>query len=378
MKIKMKSWQKNFLLITVSTLFALISAEVALRVFNPHELYFSSVPKIELDRDNKFHQFFNIDSSYHYSVNEFGYRSPSFFAKDRYGILTVGGSTTDCIGLADTETWPWLLEEQLNRSFVDQKFTVGNIGVPAFNTFHHVLQVEHIAPQFKNIKMVVLLVGINDFSRFLHLEKEALIPNEKELLHQTFVRHPRKVNEKWFERTELWCHIRDFSNHFRKMYQVDNKNFDLSSMMTKYDSAVKVDALPDLRYGIEIMLKNIVKINEFCNSEKIKLVVITQPVLWHRDMSEDEIRISSYGKPIKNGRTYSDGAMAKGMNEFNQRLLDVAHQQNISSIDLAGLYPKNATVFFDYCHYNKTGSKLVSELVLKELKVILDKEKITP
>lgn len=365
-------WQ-NLLLMLLSTVFALFIAELVLRLVSPHEAYFCSIPNVELERKNKFHEFFNIDSSYHYSVNEFGYRSPSQFSQDRFGILTVGGSTTDCIGLADNETWPWQLEEKLNATSSEQ-FTVGNIGVPAFNSFHHVLQVERIVPQFENIKMVVMLVGINDFSRFLHLPEEELLPEQKELLHHTFVRHPRSVNEKWHEKTELWAHARDVANHIRRVYEIDNKSFDLLSKVAEYNTASKVESLPELDYGVGIMINNVLKMNQFCVNNNLQLVVITQPVLWHKNMTKEEIRVSSYGKSIKNGKTYSDEAMAKGMDIFNNKLVQEAKQNDFYAIDLAKDFPKTTDVFFDHCHYNKAGSSLVSEIVFDELKDILKKK----
>lgn len=376
MRIQLKNWHKNLIVLMISFFISITVAEVILRLASPHEAYFCSIPNVELERRNKYPNFFNIDSNSHYSVNQFGYRSPSFFSKDRYGILTVGGSTTDCIGLADNETWPWILEEKLNKSALDKKFTVGNIGVPAFNSFHHILQVERITPQFENIRMVVMLVGVNDFSRFLHFKKENLIPDEKELLHQTFVRHPRSVNEKWYEQTELWAHTRDAVNHIRRVYEIDNKSFELYSKVAQYDTTIKITSLPDLTYGMEITMNNVLKVNQFCSNNNIKLVVITQPVLWHKNMSEEEIRISSYGKSIKNGKTYSDEAMAEGMNIFNNRLITVAQQNNFYAIDLAKTFPKTTTVFFDHCHYNKIGSQLVSKIVFKELEEILKKEGI--
>ncbi len=368
---KLKNWHTNLIALTISLIISIAATEVILRFVSPHEAYFCSIPNVELERKNKFHKFFNIDSSYHYSVNELGYRSPSLFSKDRFGILAVGGSTTDCIGLADSETWPWILEEQLNAS-LEKQFTVGNIGVPAFNSFHHILQVERIVPQFENIKMVVMLVGINDFSRFLHLPEKELVPERKELLHQTFVRHPRKVNERWHERSELWAHIRDAVNHIRIIYEVDNKSFDLHSKVAEYETAAKVESLPNLDYGIGIMMNNVLKINQYCSNNNLQLVVITQPVLWRKNMNEEEIKISSYGKSIKNGQTYSDEAMAKGMNSFNKTLIEVANQNDFYVIDLAENFPKTGEVFFDHCHYNKTGSKLVSEIVFDELKDILE------
>ena len=362
---------KNILLVMMSVIFTLFIAEITLRITIPHTHYFSSIPNVELDRTNKFYKYFNIDSSYRYSVNRFGYRSASLFSKEKYGILTIGGSTTDCIGLADDETWPWLLEEKLNYSNKKKPFTVGNIGVPAFNSFHHVLQVEKIVPQFENIRMVILLVGFNDFSRFLHLNKEELIPKKEELLHQAFVRHPRKVNEGSFQKTELYCYLRDFANHLRIVYEVNNKDFDLYKNLEEYNLAFKSDSLPNLEYGIKIMIDNVLKINNYCDNNNIELIVVTQPVLWHKDMTKEEIRVSSYGKSIKNGKTYSDEAMAKGMAIFNEAILKKASQNNINAIDLAERFPKSNSVFFDHCHYNKNGSELVSEIIFDQLKDVL-------
>ena len=364
----------NLGLIVVSSIITLLFFEVVLRCVNPHNQYLTKVP-VELDRSNKFYQFFNIDSVYHYSVNEFGYRSPSLFSKDRYGIMTIGGSTTECLGLDDVETWPWLLEGHLKKSSLNQNFTVGNVGVTAFNSFHHVLQVKNLEPQFENIKMILLLVGINDFGRSLYLSEDKLIPDEKELLHQSFVRHPREMNEKWYQRTELWSYLRDAVNFLRNINEIEHQKLKLYDILEKYKVAEKKTVLPDLQLQMKLINDNILTINKYCKERDIKLVVMTQPVLWHANMTEEETRISCYGVPNIEGKVYTNEAMAKGMDAFNQNMLKMADENNIDAIDLAKYFPKTTEVFFDFCHYTKKGSSLVSDIVFKRVNEMLENEK---
>ncbi|MBA4418481.1 MAG: hypothetical protein C0392_11330 [Syntrophus sp. (in: bacteria)] len=50
-------------------------------------------------------------------------------------VLTLGGSSTYCVGVSDNQTWPYLLEEKMGKGY-----EVINLGVPGYTTVEHVIQ----------------------------------------------------------------------------------------------------------------------------------------------------------------------------------------------------------------------------------------------
>ncbi len=389
---KIKNWQINFLLLITSTILAFLIAEIALRVVKPHKLYTTLLPNVDIDQYNIHNKHYpGIDSVFHFEVNESGYRSESLFGADRYGILTIGGSTTNCIGLSNSDSWPWLIENKLNESYSSQKFTIGNIGALGHNSGNHLLELKFMEPQFENIKMVLILVGINDFSRF-YLNEKYYIPTrqDKKLFERTFLQIPRKSGRTWYKRTELWMYLKDLRNSFKKeSLRVVNDNLDdlvkkyknskkrLDLMSQKYLATEKTNKQIDLNAALMDFEDNILDIVHLAKSRNIKLVLITQPTLWHEGMTEYEEKIAVYAGRKVGDAYLSMSAMEEGLELFNDKLREISNKSNVDLIDLSKALPQDTSVFFDYCHFNKSGSIKVADIIYEELEEILKEEQLS-
>lgn len=374
--LKTRSRLISLSLLLISAIVSLSVLELVLRFIAPHNMYHSLVPSIDVDKQQEYAVFFpGIDSISHFSVNEYGYRSPGYFSKNRYGILAIGGSTTQCIGLSDHETWPWLLENMLNDSSSAKDFTVGNIGVPGFNAGNNFYQLMHIEPQFDNIKTVLLLVGINDFIRVLRLNDNFYPTSEDEHLHnRSFLRLPRKENAQLHKRTELYLHARDMYNQYKSNNEAPSTLGWLYSLLEDYSAAIKADSLPDLTIALEDYEKNLKSIAKLSRQRGLRLVLITQPVLWNKDISIYEEKVGSIGAPVIDGITYSPVALERGMKIFNDRLKKVAEEEQVDVIDLAKKLPQDTSIFYDHCHFNIQGAANVAQIIHKDLQTILHKE----
>jgi len=387
-KITLKSWYKNILVVALSTLLTLFIAEIALRVISPHDQFSSLLPNLDAVQYNRYYNYFpGIDSVFHITVNESGYRSPSTFGLDRYGILTIGGSTTHCVGLSDVDSWPWLLENKLNQNS-HQKYTVGNIAALGHHSGNHLLQLKHMEPQFENIKMVLILVGINDFRRFFISDTHYTpTSQDKHLFNRTFLQYPIEFAEEWYQKTELWLNIRDARNTYKNIKN-SNKNHDLDEltkryntarqgvdlMVKKYDSSKKTDELVDITEAVKDFETNLKEIVSIAHNRNIKPVFITQPTLWNENMSKYEEKIAAYSSPQVNGAFLSPNAMEIGLELFNNKLREISKQDNVELIELALHLPKDTSVFFDDCHFNKSGSAKVASFVYTELTELLNKD----
>jgi len=104
-------------------------------------------------------------------VNASGLRGDELPSDSTYRILTVGGSTTECLYLDQGESWPARLQQKLNAGHATHRAWVGNAGRSGLTTREHLLQLEHLLSPARRIECVVLLVGFNDLN--LRLSQDA-------------------------------------------------------------------------------------------------------------------------------------------------------------------------------------------------------------
>ena len=57
----------------------------------------------------------------------------------------------------------------------------------------------------------------------------------------------------------------------------------------------------------------------------------------------------------------------RGMRAYNDTLLDVCKARGVECIDLAGILPKNGTIFYDDVHFSDKGSLMTADVVFKYL-----------
>lgn len=365
---KSKSRLINLSLALASVAFTCLVIEIVLRIWFPHEMYQSLAPNegtVQAVHMSKIIP--DLDSSIYNSVNPYGYRSPNFFEKSRHGILAIGASTTYCIGLSDKDTWPWILDELLNQSSGNQRFTVGNVGVPSLNSGHHLYQLTQLQPQYENVKTVLVLLGVNDFLRAVQMEDQYLsVLESPQVMSRSFVRLPRKSDLPWYKRNELYLHIRDRYNTYKSNRNRVNLGH-IEALMDQYESASKTRVLPDLDQALKDYESSLRKMAQEARELGFRLIFITQPTLWKDEMTKFEIRLASIGVPVIDGETYSMQAMAQGMDIFNQKLIEVSRDESIDYIDLARFIPKDTTAFFDWCHYSKSGARQVARVIYENL-----------
>lgn len=100
-----------------------------------------------------------------FQTSSIGVRGREINESDSIRILTVGGSTTECLYLDQSESWPCLLEKQLKDVY--KNVWVGNIGRSGFLTPHHLEQIRVFPTDKYKIDLVIILVGNNDIATLL-------------------------------------------------------------------------------------------------------------------------------------------------------------------------------------------------------------------
>jgi hypothetical protein len=257
---------------------------------------------------------------------------------------------------------------------------VGNVGKGGITTRHHILQLKHFLRQYPGIDAIIMLVGINDFSRRLaedvnydpcFLDKPGC---EEKLLLEAFSLLP--VGRNWalpyYKRTALWHLARKFKYRMFSLGQIQDIKGNYLVEWRKYrkDAVVIRNVLPDLSSALEEYSRNINTIIDMAQKKSVRPIFVTQPFLWRPDLPQHFKDLLWFGGIGKFGQEeereyYSVEALAAGMKMYNETLMKICNERQIECFDLASFVTKDTTVFYDDCHFNTSGAEKIATILAR-------------
>ncbi|MGH7774854.1 MAG: SGNH/GDSL hydrolase family protein, partial [Candidatus Binatia bacterium] len=314
-----------------------------------------------------------------YSTNRDGIRGDPYHPDGRYNLLAVGGSTTECIYLDDSEAWPYLLQVNLNQRNRRLPVWVGNVGRSGYGLVEHIHALRHFVPQFR-IDAVVVMVGINDLTPALrHPEKYNVRysePNYFRRFEDTFYTRPlvdANIPRPFPENLALWNLVDQALLKEPRRIQdgeirvEDQAGLNYVRRRQLFHNAPKlIQQVPDLSAALDQYERNLVRLITTAAEQGIHLILTTQPVAWSDHISgeaESLLWMGLYGDKESPMGRYSVKALAVAMNLFNQRLLAVCKHYKVMCVDLAGNMRGNERYFYDDAHFNELGSSKVAEIL---------------
>lgn len=130
--------------------------------------------------------------------------------------------------------------------------------------------------------------------------------------------------------------------------------------------------LPNLERGLRDYSATIREIISVTRARGTRVIFMTQPVLWHRDLTPDLVDLTWMGgvggdKPEDAKFYYTAEALAAGMTQYNIMLKSTCRETSVECMDVAATLPHDTTVFYDDCHFNESGSRQVAALVAEYL-----------
>lgn len=325
-----------------------------------------------------------ISGDSRFEINSQGIRGDELTSAHTYRILALGGSTTECLYLDQSETWPQLLQDALNQRASGHKVWVGNGGVSGRTTRHHLIAIRYLPLTRLKIDAIVLLVGGNDFLTRLSQDEAydaqvlARPEAEERLLHEALsggsgLRHNLPLPE----RMAIWQLLKQARDQriVRPDYawqqahvQDEAGKIYLTWREHRQHAAAIRDQLPDLSAGITEYESNVGKIIDAAERKSIRVILMTQPTMWRTDLPESLRRLLWLGGvgdfAAETGNPYySVEALEKGMSLYNQALLKVCRERAVECVDLASALKKDTTVFYDDLHFNESGALQVSRVL---------------
>ena len=147
----------TILLLCSSTVVTLLLAETVLRFALPNS-YYVWPPHLK----NVFKPYQDvmpgISGESRFEINSLGIRGDEPTPSHTYRILTIGGSTTECLYLDQFETWPYLLQKTLDENTPNHNVWVGNAGKSGQTTRHHLTAMRYLPLREMRIDAIILLI----------------------------------------------------------------------------------------------------------------------------------------------------------------------------------------------------------------------------
>jgi lysophospholipase L1-like esterase len=274
---------------------------------------------------------------------------------DAVHILFVGGSTTECLNLDDTETWPHLVMATLNESRTEPRVWAGNVGMSGTTTRNHLQFLERDS-LVRQMDCVVVQAGVNDISQALYRSNYQADPR---LL-------PKPI---WF-RSRIYAMYLGYRVRAgqQKLGRVDAKGpgarFYIGLRKRRHDAAITSEA-PDLSADLEGYESRVRRMIDACRKRDIAIVFTSQPVLWDAGLGEAERELLWFGS-LRDGSYLSVEALREAMDAYNEIVRRVCADEGIPFVDLGSMNGR-PEYFFDDCHFSEAGALEVARRVAERL-----------
>jgi lysophospholipase L1-like esterase len=360
---------KNVLAILLGLVLALVALEVLLRVFQPME-YRVRGNKIILTPDRKYifdnNKIDKVDKVIYVSRNHLGFRGealPGDFAHT-LTILTVGGSTTECIQISEGKTWSDILASKLKRRF--KPLWLNNAGIDGHSTFGHLVLMEDYIVRLKP-KMVIFLLGAND--RYL---------TDSSALDKKSFKKPAATSWKGFVNTLAWySEVVNYAVNLNRHAQalrvgVVHRNIDFAKLKTIdiTDDHLKALLEQHKKLYLNPYRQRLQKLIDLARGHGIEPVLITQPMIYGAVI--DPVSGADLGRVDIGG--INGKTTWEILKLYNQVTTQVAAQNQVLLIDLANELPKTSRYFYDTLHFTNEGCQAVAEIIFQHLAPFMAKK----
>ncbi|HKS77168.1 MAG TPA: SGNH/GDSL hydrolase family protein [Terriglobales bacterium] len=340
---------------------ALLLLEGMLRVYNPFGTRIHG-SHIVLARNRKYvyrnREITKLDPVITEYRNSLGFRGPDppkEFAND-LTIVTVGGSTTHCLYLSDSKTWPTQLSNRLQTTFPN--VWVDNAGLDGHSTIAHIALLEdHVIKLHP--KVVTFLIGRNDMAHtdLGDFDADGLRSSVSWKTPQDFLYSMSGYSEVASLTLDTYRTITSYR------LGLTHENVDLAKV--KYEdpsSEEEAQYLAKHKASQPAYADRVKQLIEMCRRNHIEPVLITQPMLagpvtddvTHVDLAR--IKVSQHCRC--NGEMWWDA-----LEMYNDTTRKVARENNVILVDLAKEMPKSSRYFYDFVHFTNEGAQKVADII---------------
>ena len=299
-----------------------------------------------------------VNGPSHFTTSSLGYRGPPLGnASQEYRILTIGGSTTECLYLDDSKTWADALMHSLNISRDGRRVVVMNVGRSGYSTDENALQAKYLIPQFKP-DMVIMLSGANDLIMRL-LEGDSWTPYTDDF-SKAFYATPAYSIKSTFTYHVLFSLYVSF---ILKEKPQDSTGEIFTEKRAVRKTLTEMNETPPLDASLKNYVMNVERIMNETRPRNITLVLITQPTSIHPNLSPGEDSLLWFSC-VSQQACYSPDAFSRMLNRYNSALLAACEgKQDTVCVDAAADMTGNSFYFYDDLHFNEQGARRLSNIL---------------
>ena len=266
-------------------------------------------------------------------------------------IFCLGGSTTELPDQAGRD-WPSRVEAILKERYGLQNVEVYNLGREWYTSLHTLINYETNLRKYRPSAIVIML-SINDLLQnadFSYMSHGAF--------REDYGHFYGPVN-RIIDRRSLWHYLRDV---FKGVWYAAPRR----ALTTNHFA------------GLKVFERNIRTIVELAKHDSTAVILMTEPYLMKRNMSEEEL--SAIGmirvEAINDTLVWSGETLVNGMEQYNNALRTIAREDNLPLIDLDNEIPKSLMYFRDEVHYRDTTFSIIAPFVAHRLSEFLSSEGI--
>ncbi len=370
---------REILLLTIICVIGWTTLEVGSHVvesrFHPHNPFHTRGPDIHYTRHTNTTDTPGIygDSVFSTGPNSIRAVAPPR-ADQTTRVLCIGGSTTECVYLDDTETWPTLLERNVSAALGTQKLWVGNVGISGFYTRDH-LQFLEDSPLLNGVTVLVVQPGINDMWRYLAKEENytnmARFDAEPTAGVVDTAPAPTPYFPWWTQSRVIQLFHTLRADPPPPEAQEGIGGLEYRIRREKRAKAELVGDLPDIQPGLRDYTTRIRTMIGLGRTRGIAVVFTTQPVVWRDDLPADVAALCWFGW-LEDGRYLRLGALREAMDAYNATLLKVCEEEGVPCVDLSSMNGR-PEYYYDDCHFTEAGAEEVATQIAPTLAALLEK-----
>jgi lysophospholipase L1-like esterase len=343
-------------ILAVQAAVVLVLLEVGLRMYNPFPFRVRG-ERIVLPVHRKYHfsheQTTKLDPITSHTKNSLGFRGPDpprDFSR-RLTLVTIGGSTTECLFLSDGKTWTDVLSRRLARTWPD--VWVNNAGLDGQSSYGHLILLRDFVVSLRP-KVAVFLIGVNDIEREdLTTYDQSLAPN-------------------WTRWEKAGVFLEDHSeliglcHNLLRMARSSNRGFGHSELdLTKltrleHDSKLTATTLAQQDVPARRYAERLNAIVDLCRANGIEPVFATQPALYGDAIDP----ATGVDLAIIQVRGALNGRLQwRVLEMYNDAMRRVARDRGVLLVDAAVEMPKDSRLYYDLLHFTNEGAAHLGELV---------------
>jgi lysophospholipase L1-like esterase len=299
---------------------------------------------------------------------------------DTIHILTLGGSTTECLYLDQARTWPELMGDQLAEQS-GRNVWVGNAARSAMRSPESVISARYLLPQLGDVDYVVAMLGANDMITFLRKGSGNLIDEDLSRgyildarMHRTFNQWPNPLARNLQIVERIWqVDTQPAASPANSEPRVVGAEY-IEWRARRQNADTYLDTLPNLDAALAVYRLHLESLIRLARDNGAEMVLITQPALYAENMTpEAEARLWLGDAETADGSStyYTLAALIEAFAAYNQEMLSVCRNHNAICIDAASALNGNPAYFYDDVHLNYAGAEVFSALLSEQLALLV-------